>query len=61
MDISLTPKGSSASTTAFITAGGQPIVPNSPQPYAPRVLVLVKVISSALTLKFGGLSALGIV
>ena len=46
MEISLTPIGLKASTIALITAGGQPIVPNSPQPFAPNELVEVSVISS---------------
>ncbi len=34
----VTPKGESASTTAFTIAGGIPIVPASPIPLAPRGL-----------------------
>jgi hypothetical protein len=35
---SRTPSGASASTTAFMTAAGAPIVPASPQPLAPSGL-----------------------
>src|SRR5262249_6891230 len=35
-----TPTARSASTTAFITAGGAPIVPDSPTPLMPSGLVL---------------------
>ena len=38
MSRSLTPRGASASSTALITAGGEPIAPASPQPLTPSGL-----------------------
>ena len=37
--MSVTPYGESASTTAFITAGGEAIVPVSPTPFTPSGFV----------------------
>ena len=36
--MSSTPSSDKASTTALITAGGDPIAPTSPQPFTPREL-----------------------
>src|SRR6187551_759631 len=40
MSIASTPSGASASITALMTAGGAPIVPDSPMPLTPSGLVL---------------------
>jgi hypothetical protein len=40
MSMSLTPNGRSASSTALMTAGGEPMAPASPQPLAPSGLWL---------------------
>ena len=47
-----------ASVMAFITAGGAPIAPASPQPLTPSVL-WVQGVSVSATWKLGTLSALG--
>jgi hypothetical protein len=47
-----------ASVTAFMTAGGAPIAPASPQPLTPSVLC-VHGVSVSATWKLGTLSALG--
>ncbi len=39
MSMSVMPRGPRASTTAFITAAAEPIVPASPMPFTPRGLV----------------------
>ena len=54
-----TPNGANASTTAFCTAGVEPIVPDSPIPYAPSGLSGVGV-SVLLTSNDGSSAALGI-
>src|SRR5690606_26177158 len=51
----VTPKGESASRTAFTMAAGTPIVPASPTPLAPRGLVGEGV--SSLSMATGGTSA----
>ena len=38
IEISSTPNSDNASTTALITAGGEPIAPTSPQPFTPNEL-----------------------
>jgi hypothetical protein len=59
MSMLRTPNGCSASTTAFQTAGVEPIAPDSPMPFAPSGLrgdgVCVRSVS-----KFGRSPALGI-
>ena len=53
------PNGDSASTTAFCTAGVDPIVPDSPMPFAPSGLSGVGV-SVLLHSNDGSSAALGI-
>ena len=45
VDISSTPSSDNASTTAFITDGGEPIAPTSPQPLTPSELWVQRVTS----------------
>ena len=44
MSISMIPSGANASTTAFMIAGGAPMVPASPQPLAPSGLCAQSVV-----------------
>ena len=44
MSRAVTPSGASASSTAFMMAGGAPIVPASPQPLAPSGLCAQSVV-----------------
>jgi hypothetical protein len=53
-----TPRCASASTTAFCTAGIEPIVPASPIPFAPSGFIGVGVSVDAVS-KLGSSAALG--
>ena len=59
MSMSLTPTAASASCTAFISAGGAPIAPASPQPLTPSGLC-VHGVTLVATLNVGRSSARGI-
>src|SRR5215471_17265896 len=60
MVMSVTPSGASASSTALITAGGEPMAPTSPQPFEPSGL-WVHIVLWVETLNEGTLSARGMV
>ncbi len=45
MGTSVTPKSDKASTTALMTAGGEPMAPTSPTPLTPSVLLTQSVVS----------------
>ena len=59
MSKSVTPSGASASSTALMTAGGEPIAPASPQPLEP-IGLWVQGVLSVSSLNIGKSSARGI-
>ncbi len=58
MSKSFTPSGASASSTALITAGGEPMAPASPQPLVPSGL-WVQGVHMVSSLNIGKSSARG--